>query len=272
MSYTAMTFLGETVMDIIKIRNADYDRYEELLMQRDQLRKEADIYHGLYVREFGDLHLQIFEKQIACIRKKKLIGYYQLAMNRGDAIDQATIDALINDEMENYRRQLQGMIDENAAAKQMSEITSVTVLKIKRLYRKLAKQLHPDINPKTGEIPELMELWNMITTAYNTNSLKDMEEAEVLVNKALERIGMGCMEIEIPNLEAKIEEAEADIKRIRETDPYQYKYLLEDPDAVEEKKRDLKSQIDEYGEYEKQLDAVIEQILSSGVKIIWKMD
>ena len=112
MSYTAMTFLGGTVMDIIKIRNADYDRYEELLMQRDQLRKEADIYHGLYVREFGDLHLQIFEKQIACIRKKKLIGYYQLAMNRGDAINQATIDALINDEMENYRRQLQGMIEE----------------------------------------------------------------------------------------------------------------------------------------------------------------
>ena len=259
-------------MDIIKIRNADYDRYEELLMQRDQLRKEADIYHGLYVRKFGDLHLRVFDKQIDCIRKKKMIGYYQLAINRGNAIDQALTDALIHEEMENYRKRLQTMIEENDAAKKMSEVTSVTVLKIKRLYRKLAKQLHPDINPKTGEIPELMELWNMITTAYNTNSLKDMEEAEVLVNKALERIGMGCMEIEIPNLEAKMEEAEADIKRIRETDPYQYKYLLDDQEAVEERKRELKAKFEEYSEYEKQLDAVIDHILNSGVKIIWKMN
>ena len=259
-------------MDIIKIRNADYDRYEELLMQRDQLRKEADIYHGLYVREFGDLHLRIFDKQIDCIGKKKMIGYYQLAINRGNAIDQALTDALIHEEMENYRKRLQTMIEENDAAKKMSEVTSVTVLKIKRLYRKLAKQLHPDINPKTGEIPELMELWNMITTAYNTNSLNDMEEAELLVSQALERIGMGCMEIEIPNLEEKIEAVEADIQKIREKDPYQYKFLLDDPEAVEERKRELKAKYDEYSEYEKQLDTVIDHILNSGVKIIWKMN
>ena len=127
-----MTFRGErpwggTAMDIIKIRNADYDRYEELLMQRDQLRKEADIYHGLYVREFGDLHLRIFDKQIDCIGKKKMIGYYQLAINRGNAIDQALTDALIHEEMENYRKRLQTMIEENDAAKKMSEVTSVTV-------------------------------------------------------------------------------------------------------------------------------------------------
>ena len=196
-----------------------------------------------------------------------MIGYYQLAINRGNAIDQALTDALIHEEMENYRKRLQTMIEENDAAKKMSEVTSVTVLKIKRLYRKLAKQLHPDINPKTGEIPELMELWNMITTAYNTNSLNDMEEAELLVSQALERIGMGCMEIEIPNLEEKIEAVEADIRKIRETDPYQYKYLLDDSEAVEERKRELKAKFDEYSKYEKQLDAVIDHILNSGVRM-----
>jgi predicted nucleic acid-binding Zn-ribbon protein len=83
---------------------------------------------------------------------------------------------------------------------------------------------------------------------------------------------MGCMEIEIPNLEEKIEAVEADIQKIRETDPYQYKYLLDDSEAVEERKRELKAKFDEYSEYEKQLDAVIDHILNSGVKIIWKMN
>lgn len=259
-------------MDIIRVKNADYSRYEELLFERDRLRKRAHIYHGLYVREFGDLTLELFERQIACIKKKKRIGYYQMALNRGAEIDLDEIDRLLKQEMEDYERQLQDMLAENKASKEIAEITKLKLLKIKRIYHRIAKQLHPDINLKTAQIPELMELWNAVVSAYNSNSLKDMEEAEVMVNQALERIGLGCTEIEIPDLAKKIEAVEADIKKIRETDPYQYKFLLEDPDAVEEKKKDLEEQIRSYAEYEKELDAAIETLLGSGVIIKWKMN
>ena len=259
-------------MDIIKIKNADYSRYEELLLRREQLRKEAHINHGLYVKEFGDLHLQIFEKQVACIRKKKLIAYYQAAINRGGTINQAEIDAMLQREMEEYRKQLAAMAEENDAAKKLSRITDLDLLKIRRIYRRLAKQLHPDINPKTSEIPQLMELWNAITTAYNSNNLADMEELEVLVKNALEALKIGSYEIEIPDLDAKIEAVEAEINRIISTDPYQYKFLLSDPKAVEEKRQALEEQKQSYIDYEKQLDEAIEGILKSGVKIIWKMN
>ena len=99
-----------------------------------------------------------------------------------------------------------------------------------------------------------------------------MEEAELLVNNALKRIGMGYTEIEIPDLPGKIKELEAEIEKIRETDPYQYKYLLEDPEAVKEKKHELEEQIRSYTEYEKDLDSVIDGLLKSGVTIIWKMN
>ena len=259
-------------MEIIKIKNADYSRYEELLLTRDRLRKEARIYHGLYVKEFGELHLALFEKQIACIRKKKLIGYYQAAINHGGVIDQAEIDALLEKEMQEYQKQLNEMAAETDAAKKIEEISSVKLLKIKRIYRRIAKQLHPDINPMTAEIPELMELWNAVVTAYNCNSLEDLEEAEALVNEALKKIGLGVSEIEIPDLPKKIEALEAAIKKIRETDPYQYKFLLEEPSAVKAKRRDLESQLKTYAEYEQELDSVIDELLKSGVKIIWKMN
>lgn len=259
-------------MEIIKVKNADYSRYEELLLTRDQLRKEAGIYHGLYVKEFGELHLSLFEKQINCIKKKKLIGYYQVAINHGGVIDLGEIDARLAKEMQEYQQKLQDMVEEHDAAKKMTEISSVKLLKIKRIYRRLAKQLHPDINPMTAEIPELMELWNAVVTAYNCNSLEDMEEAELLVNEALKRIGAGYREIEIPDLPGKIKALEESITKIRETDPYQYKYLLEDPQAVKEKKKELEEQIKTYTEYEKELDAVIDGLLKSGVKIIWKMN
>jgi hypothetical protein len=164
------------------------------------------------------------------------------------------------------------MAEENDAAKKLSRITDLDLLKIRRIYRRLAKLLHPDINPKTSEIPQLMELWNAITTAYNCNNLTDMEELEVIVKNALESLEIGSYEIEIPDLDAKIEAVEADIARIISTDPYQYKFLLSDPKAMEEKRQALEEQKQSYIDYEKQLDEAIEGILKSGVKIIWKMN
>ena len=119
-----MTFTGSRwrwKMEIIKVRNAEYSRYEELLLERDRLRKEARIYHGLYVKEFGELHLSLFEKQINCIKKKKMIGYYQMAINCGGVIDQAEIDALLTKEMEEYQQKLHshegdGGVSEKASA------------------------------------------------------------------------------------------------------------------------------------------------------------
>ncbi len=258
-------------MEIIKVRNADYARYEELLLERDGLRKEAYITHGMYVKEFGELILGVFEKQIACIRKKKQIAYYQKAINRGEAINQIEIDALLAKEMADYQRQLDEKIAENDAAKSMTEISELDVLKIRKIYRKIAKQLHPDINPMTGKMPELMELWNAVQTAYRCNSLEDMEQLELLTASALKRLGLGELEIEVPDIGQKIHDVEEEISRIRSTDPYQYKFLLVDADAVAEKKKDLEEQKQGWTKYEQELDDIMESLLKSGVKIIWAM-
>ena len=138
-------------MEIIKVRSADYARYEELLLERDSLRKEAYIAHSLYVKEFGDLILEVFEKQIACIRKKKQLAYYQRAINRGEVINQIQINALLDQEMADYQKQLDAQVAENEAAKSMSEISDLELMRIRKLYRRIAKHLHPDINQKTAQ-------------------------------------------------------------------------------------------------------------------------
>lgn len=259
-------------MEIIRVKNIEYSRYEELLLYREQLRKEAYIYRGLYMKQFGDLLLEIFEIQIECIKKKKMLAYYQMALNRGDTIEQEKVDEFIAREMQEYQKQLQDMIDENKAARKMKEIPSEKFLKIKKIYRRLAKQLHPDINPRTNENKELLELWNLVVVAYNCNSLEDIEEAEILVNQAFERIGMGAIEIEIPNISEKIEALEEDIQIIKETEPYQYKYILDNSDLVQKKTQELEEEKKTYLEYRGELDKVLAEIIKSGVRIIWKMN
>jgi len=258
--------------EIIKVKNTSYARYEELLMQRDNLKKEAFIMQRNYVAEFGDLILEVFEKKLECIRKKKTIEYAQTAINRGKTVSQEELQSYLERELAEFRQQLNDMILDNESAKKREIVTEHDMLKIKRIYHRLVKLIHPDINPVTNENETLSELWQRVQVAYNCNNLKDMEELELLVTAAIEKMDIGIMEIDIPNIEDKISEVEAEILKIRETDPYMYKYILEDAAAVEDKKESLRAELKSYEDYSIQLDNILEGLLKSGVSFTWQMN
>lgn len=259
-------------MDILKVKNEGYGEYEELLLERDALHKESFLWKQEYTRVFGDRILQVFEKKISCIKKKKTIAFCQVAKNRGESVDQAALRKYIDAEMKEYNKRLREMVDENDMANSVHTISRSTLEQIKKLYHKLAKALHPDINPQTEKIPELRRLWQMVSVAYTANSLKDLEDAEILVRRALEKIDMGDMEIEIPDIDKKIAEIREEILRMKEKNPYQYKFLLEDTAAVEKRKQELDAEYKEYEDYEKTLDAIMEELMTSGVSMTWHLN
>jgi len=259
--------------EIIKSHNSSYARYEELINRRDSLKKEAFLYHAAYVREFGDLVLEIFRKKIECIRKKKTIEYCQAALNHGKSVDQAKMQEYLEKEMEEFQAQLDDMVKEHEASLKSEVVTEKDILEIKRIYHRLVKKIHPDINPSVTTSEELMDLWNRIVISYNCNDLKGLQELEVLVKAALENEGLDeeGEVIDIPNIEEKIAGLEEEIRTIMETDPYQYKYLLDDKQAIDDKKEDLRDELRTYEDYSNQLDDVLEEIMGSGVKITWQM-
>lgn len=258
--------------DIIKIKNASYARYEEVLIQRDSLKKEAFILQRNYVAEFGDLILSVFEKKLECIRRKKTIEFMQASLNHGKPIDKNALEAYLQAEMAAFQAQLDAMIADTESAKERETVTEFDLLKIKRLYHRLVKQIHPDINPKTNELEELSDLWNRVQSAYNCNDLKELEELEVIVTNVLQKLGIGIMEIEIPDIEDRIAEIEAEIVRIRETDPYMYRYLLEDPEKVAEKNRTLREELRSYEDYSTRLGGILDGLMANGVRFVWRMN
>ncbi|SFB11277.1 hypothetical protein SAMN05216249_109119 [Acetitomaculum ruminis DSM 5522] len=136
--------------DIIRVKNISYDRYEELLIRRDVIKKEAFQYERAYVREFGDLILEIFQMKLECIRKKKTIEFCQAATNHGQSVEQNQLQEYLQKELAAFKAQLNEMIKDAEAAKNTSRITEVDLLKIKKIYHKIVKQIHPDINQSNG--------------------------------------------------------------------------------------------------------------------------
>lgn len=243
--------------ELIRVKNSGYDEYEELLLQRDKLKKEAAALRLEYMAVFGDLITAIFEEKIGCIRKKKMLAFCQAAANKGETVNPEALRAYLAREMQAYNKQLHKMIEENEAAHSLTFVSEGATAQIKKLYYKLAKQIHPDINPKTSEIPQLQLLWQMIVTAYNTNNLEDLMEAEVLVNKVLADNGISAMEVEIPDLEEKIQKVKNQILEIKSNNPYQYKFLLQDDDAIEQKKAELEKELADYRAYSDALEQLL---------------
>lgn len=260
-------------MDIIKSADSKYDEYESLLLERDQLQKEAGQIWTAYVREFGQLISDVFEEKVDCVKCKKTIAYYQAALNHGGAIDQKAMQEYLGREMASYYTELTRIQKENDRCRDAGVSSVYEVKRSKELYRRLAKLLHPDINPETDRQEVLRDLWQRVVTAYSHNDVKELSELEVLIRKALKELGQGEVHVDIQDIEEKIDNLKQEIHEITHTDPYIYRDLLENEEAAKKKKSELEEELESYRKYHAELDAVIEDMAANGgLTFTWRMN
>ena len=64
--------------ELSRANDASLDRYEKLLLLKNDLKKECFQLEQEYTREFGKEVLEIFHLQIECARKVKTIEFCQM--------------------------------------------------------------------------------------------------------------------------------------------------------------------------------------------------
>jgi hypothetical protein len=249
------------VTDIIRFKDGDYDRYQELLIKRDYLKKEAGSIETYYIRTFGDLINKAFKAQIKCIKIKKEIEFCYKKINSGREIDVDELNSYILKVMFEYNKKLHEMYEETREAKESRMSSQETVEAVKKLYRTIAKKIHPDIHKETTDDPVLQDYWNRTVIAYHANDKKELEELEVLITKYLNEHQGETIWVDIPDIREKIKKIEAEIEEITSTDPYQYKYLLVDDDQIEQTKNELKQTAREYEEHAEDLQIELDKLL-----------
>ena len=259
-------------IEVIDTEKAAYEEYAELLIKRDQLLKEADSCQISYTAEFGDLIAENYELKIRCIKKKKTISYCRRRMNRGLPVDTDRMNAEIEWEMLLYYAQLKEMLEDTKAAKTAEKIGQYRYNRSKKLYRKLAKLLHPDINRRTLQVDSLKELWTRIVNAYQLSDVDELEDLEVLVRRAFDELGEDGFELDVSDIEERIESLESRISEILTTEPYTYRELLRDDEKKEALRELLQEEHEEYEVYLADLTRTLDELLrGEGMRIIWKM-
>ncbi len=252
---------------------AGIEEYEELLCKRDQLIKESESLQINYTLEFGELITGIFEKKVECIKKKKMIAFCQKSINRGERIDVERMNVLVNRDMQLYYYQLDELVRQNKEARDSKTVDPFCVRRSKKLYRRLAKILHPDINSKTTEEPVLRELWERIADAYRRSDVKALEDLEALARMAMEELGLDGFEYDIDDIEERIGRVQDQIAEILSTEPYTYRKVLYDEEKKSELRKKLEAEKEEYTKYSDDLTETLDRLLASGgMSFIWKMN
>ena len=229
----------------------DLDFYKELILKRDNLKKEEQYIYIEYVKTFGKLIEKRFALQIECIKNKKIIAICQTKTNRREVIPPlALIESDIDKELEDYYQELQ-MISE-ISREESREISEYEILLIKKKYKSIAMSIHPDLHSEFDFGDELLGIWEKAKTAYKCNDLNALEEAEVLLAEYLKKHGKN-IDVDIQNIEAKVRKLQTEIDMIISNDPYKYKFLLSDNSLIERKKEELKEDIEEYQRYLEEL-------------------
>lgn len=250
--------------DLIKSSGSKYDEYEKLIIERDNLNKEGGQIWTVYLQMFGQLITENYEEKIECIKCKKTIAYYQSIINRGGVVDAKAMQEYLDREMAEYYDNLKKMMQDNKRAKEAGVTSAYEAKRSKELYRRLAKLIHPDLNPETDKSIALQELWQRILIAYSKNSVKELSELEVMVRKVLKDLGINAAKADIPDISDKIEELKKEIEDIKHSEPYSLKYLVEDEEAAQKKKDEITKETVEYKKYRKELGEIIIKMITDG--------
>lgn len=232
------------------------EEYTELLLERDRLEKEAELLHIEYLRRFGQYEEDLLKLRMSCIRYKKLISYCQQQRNYGREPDREQMVSFINVELAPFRENLLAL--QSVKDIKSEPLSQYEASEVKRIYRFIAKRLHPDINPQLFGIEEVQEIWHETISAYKNNNFERMKELEVLAASVIEKHCDETVAVVLGDLSGKTEKIRKQCEEIRTTDPYMFKFLFDDPDAVKAKEEEYVSTIEEYKVYEKDLKKIFD--------------
>lgn len=147
-----------------------------------------------------------------------------------------------------------------------SEETDSPIKKLKRLYRRIVKRLHPDVHPNSTMREK--ELFNMAQEAMKNGDLDAMEHIydelsgmdapEVKFEDTPE--GIANLKELIRKLRNRLSRLQSEITHIRSVFPYTMKSFLEDEKAVEERRHELQKKLRDLREANEKLVDFIDKL------------
>lgn len=238
-----------------------------LLLERDELQfvicKNIETE---YMLKLGSIEYKAYKAQCAALRLKRKIELIQAKKNRQEKVIISAIEETLDSEFAEYQKQLNEQIDKmnDALKRSKAEVLSnEDNKKFKKLYRKIVKALHPDINPDVSE--SQVQLFDNAVSAYKNGDLNTLKIiGEMVGNSPLpeqHKDALTQLNEEKERLQNLLKVIRDSIEQIKSKYPYTMKEIIEDEEQTEQKKKELENILSQYNELISIYKAKIEEMI-----------
>jgi len=140
---------------------------------------------AIYQTKIGSWELKQFKLQCQAARLKRKAELIQACLNQGRWPDIEAIEAQLEEEFRAWKNKIRLESERLAAAEERlcHLLSSEDDLELKKLYYRLVKKLHPDLNPELTE--EQRRLWLRVQDAYEAGDIDELKALTLLADKAL---------------------------------------------------------------------------------------
>ena len=225
-----------------------------LVLQRDELKYViCKNIETEYMLELGSLEYCLYQSECIIMRLKRKVELIQTRINRQEKIDVPAIDKLLDEQFREYQQKLEEKIKKMNEAIERGNgevLTEQQAKELKKLYRAIVKALHPDLNPNVTK--QQIKLFQNAVTAYKNGDLQTLRIInEMISNNHSEddnTDNIEKMRDELIRLDRMISSINGDVEKIKSEYPYTMKDILFDKEQLNQKKQELKDNIDQCNE------------------------
>lgn len=243
-----------------------FPEYEELKTTVDSLRNELSEkllfkdelefvicknIETAYMLQVGALEYKVYEAQCEALRLRRKQELIQAKKNRQEKICLPDIENILDKEFEEYQKELDKQIDKMNGALARSKgrvLTEDETKTIKKIYHKVVKVLHPDLNPEITSAQ--LSLFENAVNAYANGDLPTLEIIYEMVgdHETLhkEENVMQKLVREKERLKGLIKTIEESIDQIKAEYPYNVREIVEDEEKLNEHRHALETMLQQH--------------------------
>ncbi len=207
-----------------------------------------------YAKTVGYLEQDLSKWRLRARRLKRKATLLQAHANRGESIDDASLEARLDDEFREWEASLARALQEHVRTLEMSLssrlLSPSDERAAKELHRTLVKRLHPDIHP--GQSEEATRFFYIAQAAFENGDLAMLKAVAVATEDfdAQDRLdAYGAsedeLEIDLAAAEAQLAVVLEQLFLLKKSEPYSLLDLLDDPQRLASVRSKLKAMIDQ---------------------------
>ena len=221
-----------------------------------------------YAVRLGDLELALLKLDLETRGMKRAIELIQADLNRGETPDLDRIESQIQGELADWTRKINEKAAHLREAAQMlaTPMPAGEWADIQRLFRRLARRLHPDVNPSLT--PDEIALWHRVRDAYERRDLGELQALDLVVEEAPpaqdDVSARDLLKRRCDELTAKIHEEIRRTEQVKASHGYEKLLLVKNEEWVTARRAELDGKIVKATAWRDALAAEVHQMQEGG--------